>query len=108
MKLKEGLLLREVAGQYVVVPTGKMASEIPGVHYMSKDAALLWNSVYGREFELSDLVDVLKAHFPNAGEERLQKEAENFVEGARQRLFLENPNGGFGRVWFRYKEEEEK
>ena len=43
MKLKDGLLLREVAGQYVIVPTGKRVQEFPRVNYMTADAAYLWN-----------------------------------------------------------------
>ena len=32
MKLKDGLILREVAGQYVIVPTGKMVQEVRGIN----------------------------------------------------------------------------
>ena len=28
MKLKDGLILREVAGQYVIVPTGKRVKDV--------------------------------------------------------------------------------
>ena len=31
MKLKDGLILREVAGQYVIVPTGKRVQEVLGI-----------------------------------------------------------------------------
>ena len=30
MKLKDGLILREVAGQYVIVPTGKRVKDVTG------------------------------------------------------------------------------
>ena len=29
--MKDGLILREVAGQYVIVPTGKRVKEITGI-----------------------------------------------------------------------------
>lgn len=43
MKLKDGLILQEVAGQYVVVPTGKRVNEIPGIVYISSSEVNLWN-----------------------------------------------------------------
>ena len=100
MKLKDGLILREVAGQYVVVPTGKRVREISRIHYMSKDAALLWNNVYGIEFDKNDLIHILKTHFPQVTEERAEKEAENFIEGIKTRCFLENDASGTAHIRF--------
>lgn len=34
MKLKDGLILREVAGQFVVVPTGKRVQEVTSIVYI--------------------------------------------------------------------------
>ncbi len=39
MRLKDGLILREVAGQYVIVPTGKRVQEVTWHHYITKPAA---------------------------------------------------------------------
>ena len=35
MKLKDQLILREVAGQYVIVPTGKRVTEVTSIVYIS-------------------------------------------------------------------------
>ena len=43
MKLKDGLILREVAGQYVIVPTGKRVQEVTNIVYISSSAAYLWD-----------------------------------------------------------------
>lgn len=107
MKLKEGLLLREVAGQYVVVPTGKMVNEIPQVHYMSKDAAMLWNGVYGRDFTENDLINLLKSHFPHVTEEKAKLEANHFIEGAKVRLLLEGTEGGTNQIFYTYKKHDQ-
>lgn len=42
MKLKDGLMLREVAGQWVVVPLGERVVEFNGLLTLSESGALLW------------------------------------------------------------------
>ena len=56
MKLKDGLILREVAGQYVIVPTGKRVKDVTGVLYMTKPAAALWDYMQSHDFEKEDLI----------------------------------------------------
>ena len=34
MRLKDGLVLRKVADQYIIVPTGKRVKEIPNMVYI--------------------------------------------------------------------------
>lgn len=41
MKLKDQLILREVAGQYVIVPTGQRVREVTSIVYISSSAAYL-------------------------------------------------------------------
>ena len=57
MKLKDGLMLREVAGQYVIVPTGKRVREVTSIVYISSSAAYLWEYMKDHEFEKEDLVE---------------------------------------------------
>ena len=45
MKLRDGLVLREVAGQYVIVPTGAAVREVTDIVYISASAAYLWNYI---------------------------------------------------------------
>ena len=42
MKLKDGFILREVAGSYVVVAVGKRTKEFNGVINLSQTAADIW------------------------------------------------------------------
>ena len=42
MKIKPGYLLREVAGQFVVVPVGEAALNFNGVISLNKSGAFLW------------------------------------------------------------------
>ncbi|ACV64457.1 conserved hypothetical protein [Desulfofarcimen acetoxidans DSM 771] len=42
MRIKEGYLLREVAGSHVVVPTGKATLDFTGVITLNETGAFLW------------------------------------------------------------------
>ncbi|TEB07091.1 hypothetical protein Psch_00633 [Pelotomaculum schinkii] len=42
MKIKDGYLLREVAGNHVVVPTGKAALDFSGVITLNGAGTFLW------------------------------------------------------------------
>lgn len=47
MKIKEGYLLREIAGTHVVVPTGKAALDFSGVITLNGTGAFLWKQLSG-------------------------------------------------------------
>ena len=50
MKLKDQLMLREVAGQYVIIPTGERVREVTSIVYISSSAAYLWDYMKDHEF----------------------------------------------------------
>lgn len=105
MKLKDGLLLREVAGQFVIVPTGKRVQEFPRIHYMTPDAALLWNRVYGKEFTLQDIEDLLREQYPDAAPEVVSEQAGKFVDGIRSLWLEETEGGGIAGITYKKKSE---
>ena len=66
MRLKDGLILREVAGQYVIIPTGKRVREVTEVLYMTKPAAALWNYMQNHDFEKEDLIKLTMERYADA------------------------------------------
>ena len=58
MKIKEGLLLKEIAGKWVLVPTDDAAPDMDSIITLSSSAAMLWR-------ELEKGVDSLE-HLANA------------------------------------------
>ena len=74
MKLKDGLILREVAGQYVIVPTGKRVREVTSIVYISSSAAYLWD--YMKE----DLVQKILEHYSGVTEEKAAQDVEKFLK----------------------------
>lgn len=103
MKLKDGLLLREVAGQYVIVPTGKRVQEFPRVNYMTADAAYLWEQVYGHDFTVSDIEAILRERYPDAAPETISEQAGKFVEGIRSLWLEETEGGGIAGITYKMK-----
>lgn len=94
MRLKDGLILREVAGQYVIVPTGKRVQEIRSVLYMNASGAYLWEQMKNREFEVQELADMLLKRFPDAGRETAEKDVQAFVDMLKKRNLLEDSGQG--------------
>lgn len=62
MKIKEGYLLREVAGNHVVVPTGKATLDFSGVITLNGAGAFLWKLVSGEATEQELLSSLLEEY----------------------------------------------
>lgn len=80
MKLKDQLILREVAGQYVIVPTGKRVKEVTNIVYISASAAYLWDYMKDHEFEKEDLVQRIMEHYTGVTEEKAREDIEKFLK----------------------------
>lgn len=104
MKLKDGLILREVAGQYVVVPTGKRVQEVTSIVYISSLGAYLWDYMKDHEFEKEDLVAKIMEHYSGVTEEQAAADIEKFLKTladnnilddgiTRGRVFVRMPKG---------------
>ena len=89
MKLKDGLILREVAGQYVIVPTGKRVQEVIGILYMTQPAAYLWGYMQNNEFEKEDLIQLTLKRYADATYDQVSKDLDKFLKELAVRGALE-------------------
>ena len=80
MKLKDQLILREVAGQYVIVPTGKRVKEVTNIVYISASAAYLWDYMKDHEFEKEDLVRMTLEHYTGVTEEKVSADIDKYLQ----------------------------
>ena len=80
MKLKDGLILRNVAGQMVIVPTGKRVQEVTNIVYISSSAAYLWDYMKDHEFEKEDLVRLILEEYEGVTEEKAAADIEQFLK----------------------------
>jgi len=62
MKIKAGYLLRDIAGQTIVVPIGAEAIKFNGIVTLNKTGKVLWNSLLSEQ-SMDGLVQVLWNQF---------------------------------------------
>lgn len=110
MKLKDQLILREVAGQYVIVPTGERVREVTSIVYISASAAYLWEYMKDHEFTREDLVARVMEHYTGVTEEKAAEDIDKFLkiladnnildDGVlRGRAFVRIPQEVLNKLW---------
>lgn len=80
MKLKDGFVLREIAGSFMVVPVGKRTQEVPGVIALTESGALLWKKLEEGADE-KDLVAALLDEY-EVSEDQASADVAAFVKKA--------------------------
>ena len=80
MRVKDQLVLREIAGQYIIVPIMERVKEVPSMVYISSSAAYLWQHMEGREFTLDELVDLIISKHKNVTREKAQEDIITFLQ----------------------------
>lgn len=80
MKLKDQLILREVAGEYVIVPTGRRAREVTNVVCISSSAAYLWDYMKDHEFSKEELVQRILEHYQGVTMEQAEQDIDRFLK----------------------------
>lgn len=94
MKLKDGLILREAAGQYVIVPTGKRVQEVVNIVYVSSSGAWLWEYMKDHEFDKEDLVDRVMAHYTGVSREEAAGDVERFLKSLADNKIMDEGTEG--------------
>ena len=85
MKLKDGFMLRQVAGEYVVLSVGTDL-DFNGMITLNETGATLWKRLE-QEAELSDLTAALTAEY-DVDEATAAAAAEQFVAKLKEQDFL--------------------
>jgi len=80
MKLREGLILRQLGDEYVIVDSCKGVMDFSKVYTLNETAAFLWRELQGRDFDHSEIVklllekyDVEKGHAERDAKSLIQK-----------------------------------
>ena len=69
MKVKQGFMLRAIAGNYVVVPVGKAAVDFNGIITLNETGAFLWEQLVHEvtlETLLSKMIDTYEVSMEQA------------------------------------------
>ena len=80
MKIKNGYMLREVAGEAVVVPTGEATLNFQGIISLNETGALLWKELE-QGCEKKDLVQALLDDY-EVDAETAEKDVNEFLKRA--------------------------
>lgn len=87
MKLKEGFILREIAGTWVVIPIGANVVEFSGMITLNDTGAFLWRLLQD-ETGIRELVASLLETY-NVDEATANADVEEFLSSFRKRGLLE-------------------
>ena len=87
MKIKDNFILREIAGEHILIPVGEAALRVHGMVTLSESALLLYEKLQSECTE-EDLVDVLTAEY-EVGREEALRDVGAFLVQMRQVGILE-------------------
>lgn len=87
MKLKNGFMSREVAGQWVVVPLGERVVEFNGIMTLSESGALLWRALEKDVSEEELVQSVLNEY--NIDEKTAKIDVQEFILTLREKGLIE-------------------
>jgi len=63
MQIKEGLEIREIAGEKVLIMQGRYGLDMTKVVSFNPTAEWLWNQLYSKSFSPEDVTRLLTEHF---------------------------------------------
>lgn len=87
IKIKDGFVVRQIAGSWVAVPTGERADDVSGLVTLSDSAAYLWNSLINwttAEELLKKITDEYEID-----EETAKKDIAAFISSLRDKNIIE-------------------
>lgn len=88
MKIKEGFILKEIAGSFVVVPVGEDVVDFSLMITTNETGAFLWNCM-SEDKSVAELVEALKSEYEGATDEEFTADVEEFVALLKENNILE-------------------
>lgn len=88
MKIKDGYMLREVAGQWVVVPLGERVVELNGIMTLNESGALIWRMMQEGGTE-KELIDGILAEY-NVDQTTAEADINEFIANIQEKGLLES------------------
>ena len=87
MKISKDFILREIADEYILVPTGKTALSFNGLVTINETGAIIWNMLL-EEKNMDDIVNKIVDEYEVEKEVAL-KDAMEFIEYLRRNNIVE-------------------
>jgi hypothetical protein len=87
MKIKEGFMIKDIAGIWVVVPIGARLTEFMGIASLTETGALIWNMIEKGATREQILQTILSEY--RIDEETARTDLEEFIAKSVRQGFLE-------------------
>lgn len=87
MRIEKTFVLREIAGDYVIVPTGKSALEFNGLITVNEVGAFIWNQLQ-EETTVDQIVEAIQEEY-EVDRETAKVDTEEFLEVLIKQQILE-------------------
>lgn len=87
MKIKEGFMLREIAGSWVVVPLGARVVEFNGLISLTETSALIWKMIEEGSTKEQILAKILSEY--DVDEKTAKKDIDEFIQTATEKGLIE-------------------
>lgn len=88
MKIKDGFVVKELAGQYVVVALGQASKIFNGIIKLNDSAKFIWDKLaLGAEKE--DVINALLEEYEGVDRETAERDFDNFVNELKGANILE-------------------
>ncbi len=79
MRLKTGLVVREIAGEKMILIRAGNTTDLTKAVMLNSSSEFLWNSLQDRVFEVADVTNLLKDRY-SVEPERAQADAGEWVD----------------------------
>ena len=87
MKIKKGFVLRELAGQYVVVPVGKASKNFNGIIYLNETGSFLFEQLNKKKTSEELIKSLLDAY--DIDEETARNDVNEFIDNLKKANLLD-------------------
>ena len=87
MKIEKEFILREIAGDYVIIPTGKTTLELNGLITVNELGAFLWDKLQ-QEITREELINSVVAEY-DIDRETVEKDVDEFLQELVKNRILE-------------------
>ena len=86
MKIEKNVILREIAGEYILIPTGALALKFTGVFAVSELGVAIWKLLTQEKTEAQIVQELLNEY--DVEKENLEADVKEFLDSLREKELL--------------------
>ena len=87
MKISKEFMLREIAGEYIVVPIGKAVFQFMGLITLNEVGRFLWELLQSKEYSMDQLIQKICQSY-EVEEAVAQSDVREFIDALKSRGIL--------------------